>query len=203
MRKQIEWLHKEANIDIEDCLEELTILKNNIIGDLSKRGNSQFIPVELEEFKQTCNTLFNKINDWGIADRIAEIAIILQQGDRKYPIHRDFPSWKMRNIALNLPILNCHDSFTVWYDAELIGQNPAELGDNVYTKHSRKVDEETAIEIGRCISTIPQWINVFVPHAPRVGHQLPRVSISIRFHPELFDLVSTGYFEQNMIKEHQ
>lgn len=200
MRKQIEWLHKQANIQIDDCADELLVLKDKIVGDLSKRGNSQFIPVEPEDFKNTCKNLFEKIEAWGIAHRIAEIAVILQQGDRKYPIHRDFPSWKMRNIALNIPILNCHDSFTVWYDAKLVEQNPAELGDNVYTKHSRKVDEASAVEIGRCDSTVPQWINVFVPHAPTVYHQLPRISVSIRFHPELFDLVSNGYFEENMVK---
>lgn len=201
IRKQIEWLYRPANLNVEDYAEELAELVEEIIPDMSVRLNTEFAPVTHEVFKRKCAKLTAKITEWGLIDRLAEIALIFQQGGVIYPIHRDFITWKARNIALNLPVLNCDGSNTVWYDAELTGQTLTPLlGDSEFVSHAYAVREETAKEIGRCNSNIPHWINVYVPHAPRLTHNKPRIAISVRFYPELFDIVQDGTFESLMVK---
>ena len=113
--------------------------------------------------------------------------IILSNGG-KYEIHRDFPMWKIRNIALNIPVLNCDETYTVFYDAKFPDEHKMPtVGDTIYARHSEVVEEDTAVEIDRCPSNRANWINVYQPHAPLSTHNLPRIMFSIRFKPELFD----------------
>lgn len=201
LRKQIKWLYKPANLDAEDYAEELQNLMHEVIPSFDKTSDTRFIPVTHEQFKRHCKKFTEKITEWGLIDRLAEVAMILMQRGKPYAIHRDFPTWKGRNIALNLPILNCEGTHTVWYDAEVINDNPsAQLGDNLYVRHSLLVKEETAVEIGRCPSDIPHWLNVYVPHAPISPRPDPRVTISVRFQPELFDLMENGVFDTKLSK---
>lgn len=193
-KNPIEWLYKKANIDIEDHKIEIYNLLQEVIPDLSKALNPQFILVDHKIFENNCANIYEKLKHWGISDRLGEIGMIFQKGNIN-PIHRDFSNWRRRNIALNLPVLNCEKSYTVWYDAEVIKPMPCRDGETVYAKHSLLVNEATAVEIDRCDSTIPHWINVYVPHTARVEHDKYRISLSIRFHPELFDIIKSGIFD--------
>lgn len=205
MRKQIEWLYRPANINIEDCRFDLQQLKEAKIQSLDDFNDTHFIPVEPEDIKKHCPNIMTKIRDWGLESRIAESALILVKPNKHYAIHRDFPLWKKRNIALNFPVTNCENSYTVFYDATVIDKtfdqtSNGKFEDNVYVHHAHLVEEHNAQELGRCDSTIPHWINVFVPHAPVVNHNQERISFSIRFHPELFDYIASGRFDQELAR---
>lgn len=203
MRKQVEWLYRPAKIKIEDYREDLARLKEDLMPDLDRFNDTHFIPVEPEDIKRNCPNIMAKIREWGLEDRMAENAIILVKPNKHYAIHRDFPLWQKRNIALNFPMVNCEDSYTVFYDAEILKKETmsGKLGENVYVSHAQAVIEETAKELGRCDSSIPHWINVHVPHAPVVNHDRVRSALSIRFHPELFDYIASGKFDRELAYE--
>ena len=201
MRKQVEWLYRQANVNLEDYQTDLDNLRRGLMNNLDDFLDTHFIPVDPEDFKKYCPTITAKIAQWGLTERLAEIAIILVKPQAHYVIHRDFPLWKKRNIALNFPVLNCENSYTAFYDATIIDKTcEGALGDSVYVHHANQVDEPTAKEIGRCDSTVPHWINVYVPHAPVVEHDQTRISVSIRFHPELFDYIASGRFDQELAR---
>lgn len=202
MKKQLNWLFKPANINALDYQEELTQLTEHIIPDFNGTfSKTMFNPVESDTLRKYCPKLVSKLTEWGLGDRIAESALISVAPGAHYAIHRDFPIWKIRTAALNIPVLNCKGSYTAFYEAEVLDKDLyGPLGQSVYTKHSHQVNEETAKEIGRCPSEIPHWLNVFQPHAPVVEHDKFRIAFSTRFHPELFDYFENGTFESLMVK---
>ena len=101
-----------------------------------------------------------------------------------------------------MPVLNCENTYTAFYDAEVLEDTLKDLvGNNPYANRSQKVNETTAQEIGRCDSTDAHWINVYQPHAPRSNHDQYRVTFSMRFRPELFDLMSSGEFDRELVRE--
>jgi hypothetical protein len=200
MRKQVEWLYRPAKVNIEDYREDLTRLKQDLMPDLDKFYDTHFIPVSHDDLRKNCPNIIKLIQSWDLEDRMAEDALILVKPNKKYAIHRDFARWKARNIALNFPVANCEDSYTAFYEAEILPKETMSgtLGENVYVSHALAVNNETAREIGRCDSTIPHWINVYVPHAPVVNHDRVRIALSIRFQPELFDYIASGRFDREM-----
>jgi len=200
MRKQVEWLYRPAKINIEDYRTDLEQLRQAVMPDLDQFNDTHFIPVSHDDLRTNCPNIIHLIQSWDLEDRMAENALILVKPNKHYAIHRDFPLWKARNIALNLPVANCEDSYTGFYEAEVLPRETmnGKLGENIYVNHALAVKDDTAKEIGRCDSWIPHWINVYVPHAPIVNHGLVRIALSIRFRPELFDYIESGRFDREM-----
>ena len=201
MRKKIEWLYKPANLS-QDYTKEILELFKIYVPDLELEKSTRFIAItEHDNFKQKCPNLYNKLCDWKLGNRLAEMAFIIVPPNAKFPIHRDYPKWEFRNIGLLLPVLNCEDTYTAMYDAEVLPEVVNEIvGDSSYSRRSQKVDEENAKELCRVPSDTPNWINVYQPHAPRSNHNKYRVTFSIRFRPELFDIIEDGSFEREMVK---
>ena len=142
MKKQIDWLYKPANVSADKYNGELMNLIHAVNPNFESTAGRQFYPVDHELFKKTCPDLMSLITKWGLQDRLSEVAIIWLNKGAKFGIHRDFPSWRARNLALNIPIINCDNSYTVWYDVELakekLGWKPEtcpEKGVARYTKY--------------------------------------------------------------------
>ena len=209
MKKQIDWLYKPANVSADKYNGELMNLIHAVNPNFESTAGRQFYPVDHELFKKTCPDLMSLITKWGLQDRLSEVAIIWLNKGAKFGIHRDFPSWRARNLALNIPIINCNNSYTVWYDVELAKEKDAELqsldttyGDNNYIKHTQAVkDESKAVEIARIESNRCWWVNVFQPHAPVVNHDNFRALLSVRFWPEIFDVLASGQFDQEFVDQ--
>jgi hypothetical protein len=90
---------------------------------------------------------------------------------------------------LNIPIINCDDSYTVWYDTEL---GDTFHDDNDFRNTARIQKPNTvATEIGRWDMRNPAWINTSIPHRPESTHNRPRAIISARFDPELHEMLYT------------
>lgn len=208
MKKPVEWLYRPANISATEYNSELMDLLLSIVPDLATASGRRFQPVDHDMFMSKCPELVKKLDQWGLKDRLSEVAIIWVNQRTHFGIHRDFPSWRARNIALNLPIINCEDSYTVWYDALLADRKSeamvhldATYGDSSYIKHTQAVEDESqAKEIGRIDSSKSYWVNVYQPHAPLVEHKKFRAIISIRFHPELFDVMASGQFDREFVE---
>ena len=123
----------------------------------------------------------------GLLDRWIYSALVVTTNDAEFPIHVDATDWTSRCFALNLPIQNCDDSYTVWYDAK-INPNPIP-GDETSNRSLARICYD-ATEICRMPATTPAWVNISVPHRPVTEHNKLRAVISARFDPELHDYFS-------------
>jgi hypothetical protein len=95
-------------------------------------------------------------------------------------VDEDFDGSK---INLLMPVSNCKNSWTIWYDADkTIEGVPENFVKNGYGK---SFDLSTAVEVVRVESTTPYWINGLFPHAPVTGQlenaSSPRIIASLRF----------------------
>lgn len=125
----------------------------------------------------------------GLLDRWIYSALVVTTSDEEFPIHVDALDWTSRCFALNLPIQNCDDSDTVWYDA-IIDADPI-FGDITSNrKLARLCHHETATEVCRMPALTPAWVNISLPHRPVTRHSRLRAIISARFKPELHDYFS-------------
>lgn len=202
-RKLATWLYKPANINSELYQEELLALLKYNVPDLNLEKTPHFLPIlEHSKFKELCPSLYEKICSWGLGNRLAELSFIIIPPGGHFPIHRDHPKWQFRNVGLLMPVLNCEDSYTAIYDAEVVEDTLGNIvGENAYAHRAQRVDETKAVELVRVPSNSANWINVYQPHAPVVNHNNYRVTFSIRFRPELFDYFENGYFDANLVKE--
>ena len=125
----------------------------------------------------------------GLLDRWNYSALIVTTSDEEFPIHVDAMDWTSRCFALNLPIQNCDDSYTVWYDTKI---NPDPIpGDETSNRSLARICyHENAIEVCRMPASMPAWINISLPHRPVTEHNKLRAIISARFKPELHDYFS-------------
>lgn len=202
-RKPVTWLYKPANIDPELYRAELVALLKHYIPNLELETSPHFLPItEHSKFKELCSTLYAKICSWGLGDRLAELSFIIIPPNGHFPIHRDYPKWTFRNVGLLMPVLNCEDSYTAIYDAEVVEDTLGGIvGENAYAHRAQRVDELRAVEIARVPSNSANWLNVYQPHAPVVTHKNYRVTFSIRFRPELFDYFESGQFDRELVKQ--
>lgn len=134
--------------------------------------------------------------------------VVTRNGCDDWPVHVDYPSTSDAYASINIPILNCEDSYTVFYDAaiDINKQIPMVLHNGQYPgvgwdAHSQTSDDtselrnqggffckpESAIEIARAESWKPNIINTTVPHRPIIPHNKERVMAAIRIRPELTD----------------
>jgi hypothetical protein len=125
------------------------------------------------------------IDSLGLLDRWAYSAIIATNGE-EFPIHVDAIEWDRRCYALNLPVMNCDDSYTIWYDAE-IEQDPIDPNPANKRSLAKGCVPGTAIEVCRMPAATPAWVNIALPHRPYTCHAKLRVVVSARFSPELHD----------------
>jgi len=132
----------------------------------------------IKELCQNCNEFLKKIN---LFDRWCNTSIVTTNFGRTIAIHTDAENYKERSFALNIPIINCNDTYTVWYDVGTAETSKHEtLGSIVYSDYN-------AVEIDRMPSSTCAFVNVMRPHRPVTNHSNFRALVSFRFYPELFD----------------
>ena len=158
------------------------------------------VVTDLSKFDQLCPELnYFLSQEWGIREHLMHLAFICLSND--FPMHVHVDGKVEPDIALNMPVLNCHDSFTVWYD---IGpENQQLVRGQEY--HNYNISEKLAIsygsiseltEIGRCSVNKSHWVNINVPHQAQSDHNQFRINASFRFncnHINPDNLSSTFY----------
>lgn len=141
---------------------------------------------QIEDSVPSYRAMLSRLN---LLDRWTYSAVVTTQGEKEFPIHVDSLDWENRCYGLNLPILNCEDSYTVWYDA-IATDTPSIYGENLRAS-ARFYDTKTAKEVCRMPATTSAWINNSIPHRPVTNHTEFRAIISARFSPEVHDLINT------------
>ena len=115
-------------------------------------------------------------------------AFISTNANIPFPIHVDSTEWETRCYGLNIPVLNCEGTYTIFYDAEI---KDSLIADEADPTNSYRIIKENTIPtiIGKLESSQPAWVNISVPHAPFSTHSKPRAIFSSRFTPELHELL--------------
>lgn len=186
-----DWYYRKCAIDAELLTAIQQELEPNIEqlvpGYTEVRG--QFARADLATVKQLSPGLVKFINSLGLMNRWTDVSIITanNQNSFRWPIHIDDNTFG-RCIALNIPILNCAGSYTVWYESDEPVKSSADPKSlNSAESYSLYYADDKSQEVKRMDANQCAFINVGRPHRPVVEHMLPRVLISARFSPELFD----------------
>jgi hypothetical protein len=208
MTNKITWTHLPAKVDKNLISayqsEMLHYLKHKVgiknFADLP----SQFKLVGYrDDIIEHCPHTISILKEMGIDNLLVTIGIIVVHPDYHYPIHIDSANAARQSIGLNIPILNCADSFTAFYKVSKIEYEewpPDYLIGSEAAAYSVMCKEEDAVEIARCDANIPHWINVQVPHKPICYHNKIRINSSIRFHHSVHDLFFNDYANTHLIK---
>jgi hypothetical protein len=199
------WLHLPAAIDpikLPSIQRELLQVSRWAIKDISK-SPSEFINVDdVDKVLHTCPTLVEEFKRLGILDIVYLISIITVRPGSYFPIHIDYPDPGRLSFGLNIPVLNCTDSYTVWYNAKVLPHEylPEHIITSQLVSVASPCDEENAIEIGRVECSTPSWINNHVPHRPHCLHDKFRINSSFRFTKKIFEMINDGYFDKNLVR---
>ena len=180
-----DWNWYKVNVpNILEIQQELKPLIDKIIPDW-QTSESQFVHVDVDSIKSISKLYTELICELGLEKRWHTSAIITTNYGKSLPIHTDVYDPLIRCFAFNIPLINCDDSYTVWYNATSPRINTDDPGDG-----KDKVlwyDENTAVEIDRMPATTCAFVNNHVPHKPVTKHNNFRAILSSRFDPELFD----------------
>lgn len=183
-----DWLHQRPNLSVD----ALPAIKKEllVLFELTKEltlvpYTSTYMEINKDEWvEQYCPTLCKELQRLKLRDSLKILAFVSVVIDKHFPAHVDAES----EVALNIPLINCDNTYTVWYD----GQTQSKEFDDylIGIESARTAIEGTTdslIEIDRCEANVPRWINVNVLHRPETQHDKFRVAASLRFDPEPLD----------------
>lgn len=182
------WLYKPVDVpNLKEIQQELIPVLEKEVPNYTQIPN-KFAYVLRDKIEPYAPLYTQFINSLGLLDRWHYSAFIMVSNGNLFPIHVDSLNWQTRCYGLNLPLVNCEDSYTVFYDAEIDSSEITER--NNPTNSARVIKDDTiAVEIGRWDASKPAWINIRIPHNPVANHNNPRVLISARFRPEIHDIL--------------
>lgn len=186
--KQPKWLYKKIEVsNLVDIQQELLPILYKTYPDFDNEP-PHFTALQREEIEPYAPLYTSFIESLGILDRWSYCAFVTTNLNKNFPIHVDSLIWQERCYGLNLPLINCDDSYTVFYEAEIEEMPFINYGDAKFSARVIKRGAK-ATEIGRLEANNPAWVNTSIPHAPVSNHSRPRAIISARFNPEVHDLV--------------
>ena len=180
------WHYKLIDVpNLKDIQEETYNVLLQEIPDF-EISRPQFKYVLREKIEPFAPLYTDFIKSLGILDLWHYSAFVTTNKNIKFPVHVDSLNWKTRCYGLNIPVINCDGTETVFYDAE--------IDDDEYTErqnpiNSARLAKKVIAEIDRVSADQPLWINTRIPHCPESSHDKPRAIISARFRPEIHDLL--------------
>ncbi len=185
--QQPTWLYKPIEV------KNLAQIQNEILPILLRKMPNfihepyDFFQLLPEDIITYAPSYVEFIKTFGIYERWYMSAVITTNKGIDFPIHVDSRDWNTVCYGLNIPIINCEGSYTVWYDTEIGG--PFHPPGDFRERACHQKEGSPAKEIGRWDANKPAWINVSIPHRPESAHIKPRAVLSARFEPDLHDLL--------------
>jgi len=191
------WHFKKAKVPtslVDPIAKELQTLLS-LYYDIDKEHNPIQISEEnFDNLVKHCPTLKSVLEFSKLSDCFARIVFTISK-NINLPMHIDeyecLGDAMFCNYVLNFPVLNCNDTFTTFYDANLTSNYTTEFASESYPDavYGRKCDETTAKEIARFDSSVPHWMNIDIPHAAEINHNKLRINSSIRFSNDIINKV--------------
>lgn len=180
-------------------VHELATQFPNYFNDIDQSDNN-FYGGKTAMIKVLCPTLSRFLLKCGLFDRWTDTGISVIRHDYQMPVHTDSNN-PDRKYALNFPVINCQESFIVWYDPidpSLVQYREYLSGTGTIT--AQYYDRNNVIEIDKAPSDSIMFVNVKVPHNGINLSKDVRAIISLRFTPEL-TLEEINHLE-NIINTH-
>jgi hypothetical protein len=183
-----DWLYQTPALDdnvlsvIQKELIELSIhTKDNMLVPYTSTFVAYgMLPLERKNVFDVCPTLIQELQRLELLDNFFNVCFISVDASKEFPPHIDTD-----DVGLNIPLYNCDNTYTVWYDAKILDQPvPEHMIGTLHVKAARIVDKKNAVEIGRVEANQPLWLNTNVAHRPETHHDKLRMAASIRFYPE-------------------
>ena len=159
----------------EDRLYDFVYLKRDQV--------EQYIPETLKFFSSV-----------GLGQKWFYMAYVIVRKSSLMPIHVDYVNPEDGCFALNLPVKNTKDSYTVFYEVQGKMEDGVKVVDNKIT-YGTFTEDQVIKEISRCDANRPYWMNTSIAHRPEVLHENERIICSIRFRPEIFEWFDKKYPE--------
>jgi len=185
------WFYKPLQIENLEAIQKelLTVLYKKIPN--FENSPPFFHYTSREEIEPDAPIYTEYIKSLGLLDKWIASPIITTNYHYKFPIHIDNPNWHEMCYGLNIPVINCEDTYTVWYDAEINYDKPFQSENDTQTKSVARLIKpgSSSTEIARWHMKDPAWINISIPHAPMSNHNKPRALFSARFSPEIHDIL--------------
>jgi len=185
------WCFKPIDIPADELgkiQQEFIKILNEHFTNIFAEHKANFVHIDTELIKQGCPTFINLLTRLNLLERWYSIIWAgTNTSGTEACIHVDEVKWWERCMALNIPIQNYHDSYTVWYDADI------DSGISGYSTSARYPgslgwpEESTRGVLAKLPVSQPAFVNNGIPHRPETEHNEPRLIISARFSPELFD----------------
>ena len=183
-----DWLYQQPNLNVDT----LPVIKKELQKVFALTKPFSLVPytstyMEIgnsELLEQHCPNLFTELRNLKLYNSLKVVAFISVVINKHFPAHVDVKS----EVALNIPLINCDGTYTVWYN----GQPQSKEFDNYLigvesARNAMEADVDSLVEIDRCEANVPRWINVNVLHRPETTHDNFRVAASLRFDPEPLD----------------
>ena len=187
------WFFKSIDVpNIDKIKEECMAVFYKHYPDVFGNRGFTFTYVDQDILRLEAPTYIDYLKSLGLYDRWGKSVLIGTKGQERLkdsPIHVDSEDWKERSYALNIPLINCENSHTVWYDVKDLDPD-AYSGDDQTAKgykSARGFNPATSKEIARLETANPAWINVSIPHRAENTNDNLRLIISTRFWPEIHD----------------
>ena len=184
------WLYQTPNLD-EDALsaihKELLKLslqtKDNLVPYTSTFTCYGHDHEERQKMMAMCPALKQELLRLKLLDSCFFVGFVSVHASKEFPPHVD-----TLDVGLNIPLYNCDDTYTVWYNAKILDQPfPDYVIGTEAVRVARIVDKRHAVEIGRVEANRPLWLNTNVAHRPETHHDKLRIAASVRFNPEPLD----------------
>ena len=172
--------YKKINIDwYDDIVSKITTyLKSKGFIDNACTG---FVPLDTAEVIANCPELEFSLSKIGLS--IRSIGIYSTTPNSRAPIHIDHTIYKSR---LNIPILNCQYSSTVFYTAE-IEQVKQQRNNNL--KYIQCIN---AVEVDRVTVDQPTILRIDHPHQVIMDEtRSPRICLTVGCYPDPVILFTT------------
>jgi hypothetical protein len=185
-----DWLYQTPALDAnalpliqKELLKLSLVTKDNLVPYSSTFVIYGMHPEQRKNIFDRCPVLIQELLRLKLLGSLSYIGLISVDANKEFPPHID-----TLDVGLNIPLYNCDNTYTVWYDAEILDQPlPDYAIGSSFVETARIVDPKNAVEIGRVEANQPWWINTNIPHRPETHHDQLRLAASIRFLPEPLD----------------
>ena len=163
---------KEIDIDFYNEIVEKSIEYVLTQPFLTDKKQNSFFKLDLQSYFKHCPEALVSFTNLGLTPTMVAVYYTVEDSDS--PIHIDYP---VPDSRINIPLLNCDSSATVFYESPVTQRVAQENGLNLYL-----CDPATAVEVARITIKKATVIRVNKPHKVHMFKEgIPRICLTVRF----------------------
>ncbi len=193
------WLYKPVtNVDNLDKIQkEFYRIFTTFYSDTFNDVGHDIVMIDINIVRKLAPNFVNFLKKLDLYDILDGVALSGSIGEQKEicPIHIDTKDWQKLSYALNLPIIGCEDSYTVFY--QVTESDGVEKTTKVTNRYEGSIGypDRSSIELARMAANQTAFINISMPHRPVTEHKNLRIVATARFTTDIFDYIEYEKFK--------